>query len=326
MFLAGLVVLLVVFERVATRRVEATDGQSLTTRDVYRLPGLARRPSNTVTRVYLGDSVARQFYPAESEPNDSVRFLTSNGGLSIAGSYYLLEEVFRACPNARDAVLLVRPETLQVNLDPPYANDFFAGLFHSRQQVVEILRVKRDLRLSAAHFGRWMLPNTMAINGAWRQEPDAFLKPFFERVDASTLATPVAPPPPAVEHERMLMWIGELFGGERSWRTTFPKVDVATPVQLSPIAEHFLAKLRALCASRGGTLRVLSTPYPEQFQWADPTHIFDAPILYLPTELFGDHVHVGPKHVWLPTQVGSDVARQLAEHYGLKDLAIAKPQ
>ena len=90
------------------------------------------------------------------------------------------------------------------------------------------------------------------------------------------------------------------------------------------MADYYLAKLRALCESRGGSLRVLSTPYPDQFQWADAARVFDAPILYLPTNLFGDHVHVGPKNVWLPTQVGSDVARQLAEHYGLKDLAVVR--
>ena len=73
-FLLGLAAALALFERVATRRVEATDGQSLIIRDVYRMPALARRPSADVRRVYLGDSVARQFYPAESEATRDARF------------------------------------------------------------------------------------------------------------------------------------------------------------------------------------------------------------------------------------------------------------
>ncbi len=265
--------------------------------------------------MYLGDSVARQFFPPGSEPNGRVRFLTSNGGLSIAGSYYLLEETFRQCPRAQDAVLLVRPETLQVNLEPPVASDFFCSLFHTRRHVAEVFSVKRDVRLTAIHVGRWLLPGTMAINSAWRQVPYQLVRPLFSRRDL-TIAPTVAPAEPEVPAEPLLRWISLLAGG-RFATVHFPGPDRVTDVVLAPVAEHYLARMQALCRARGGTLRVLASPSPASRPWRDADGVFAEPILYLPMDAFGDQVHVGPPGVWMPPQIATAVARQLSAAYAL---------
>jgi hypothetical protein len=107
-----LIALVAIVEALAERRI-AADPSDLVGVEIYDVLKRAAQPGPDVERVYVGDSVARQFFPPGGEPHARVRFLTTNAIVSLAGDYYLAEEAFRHCPNARDIVIVSRPEKLQ---------------------------------------------------------------------------------------------------------------------------------------------------------------------------------------------------------------------
>lgn len=260
---------------IAERRV-AADPTDLVGAEIYDVLQRAAAPGPDVERVYVGDSVARQFFPPGGEPHPRVKFLTTNATITIAGDYYLAEEAFRRCPRARDIVLVTRPEKLQTNLDPPDHQDYFSAFFHRPGEIREMWSVKHDRRLALAQAVQLALPGMMAINNLWRQNPKALTRASYRVRDV---------------------------------------IVVPTLVSLSPVAAHFLPRLRALAASRGGTLRIVSVLLPDTEPWADRDHIFDDGIGYLPRETFGDGVHVGP--VGMKSCAGTSIARRFSEAHGL---------
>lgn len=284
-FVITLIAAVAAFEALAARRINAGDPE-LVGVEIYDALKRASLAGRDVERIYVGDSVARQFFSPGAEPHPRVRFLTTNATISIAGDYYLLEEAFRRNPNARDIVLVSRPENLQVNLDTPGNQDYFSAFFHGPREIREVWHVKHDTRLALAQAVHGVLPGVMALNNLWRQHPPALTRRADPRVR--------------------------------------DVITVPTVVTLSEIAARFLPRIAALAASRGGTLRVVSVPLPETEPWADPSNIFSAPILYLPrAAFFGDGVHLGP--LGMKSCAGTSIARRFAEVHGLlADLAAAQ--
>jgi hypothetical protein len=276
-FLLTVIAAVGALEAYAERRVAAHD-PDLVGVEIYDVLNRAAQPGSDVERIYIGDSVARQFFPPGGEPHDRVRFLTTNATITIAGDYYLAEEAFRRCPRARDIVLVTRPEKLQTNLDPPDHQDYFSAFFHRPGEIGEMWAVKHDWRLTASQAVHWALPGTMALNNMWRQNPKALTRASFRVRDV---------------------------------------IVVPTLVSLSPVAAHFVPRLRALAASRGGTLRIVSVPVPDTEPWVDRARIFSSEIPYLPRDMFGDGVHIGP--VGMRPCAGTAIGRRFAEQHGLID-------
>lgn len=279
-FAVGLVLVLALFERVAAQRIVAARGSKIIGTDVYDI--VMRRvkvPGPDVERVYIGDSVGRQFFPAGQEPNARLRFLTSNATIGVAGNYYILEDAFRRMPKARDIVLVGRPELLKTNLDPPFTSDYFSGFFHTPAQIAEVWRAKHDPQLTVSQVSRYLLPGTLMINSAWRQQPPGFhaTVPGFERISRSG----------------------------------------AFDVELSETGVYFLARIRALAASRGGTVRVIAVPLPDDQLWSDPRGYFTEPLMFVEHRAFGDGVHVSLLENGVHWCVGATIAKRFAERYGL---------
>lgn len=277
-FLVTLIAAVAVLERVAERSVAANTADLIGV-EIYDVLSRAAQPGPAVERVYVGDSVARQFFPPGGEPHARVRFLTTNATISLAGDYYLVEDAFRHCPNARDIVLVTRPEKLQTNLDPPDHQDYFSAFFHRPDEITELWRLKGDRRLAASQAAHWLLPGVMAINNLWRQDPRALTRRG------------------AIRQRDVIL--------------------VPTAVALSSVAAHYVPRLRALAAARGGTLRIVSVPLPETEPWIDPSRIFTDDIMYLARESFGDGVHLGP--IGMRSCAGTAIARRFAEAHGLLD-------
>jgi hypothetical protein len=275
-FLVTLVAAVAGFEVLAERRI-AADPSDLVGVEIYDVIRRAAEPGPDVERIYVGDSVARQFFPPGGEPHSRVRFLTTNATISVAGDFFLAQEAFRHCPNARDIVIVSRPEKLQTNLDPADQQDYFSAFFHRADEIAELWRVKHDRRLAIAQTVHAALPGIMAINNLWRQSPPAL-----------TRRNPVRP---------------------RS------VILVPTRVSLSPVSAHFLARLRSLAAARGGRVRIVSVPLPDTEPWADPSRIFGDDIMYLARDVFGDGVHLGP--VGMKSCTGTEIARRFAAAHDL---------
>jgi hypothetical protein len=275
-FLVTLIAAVAAFEALAERRIRSGDSE-LVGVEIYDALRRAESPGPEVERIYVGDSVARQFFPPGAEPHPRVRFLTTNATISIAGDYYLLEKAFRQNPSARDIVLVSRPENLQVNLDTPGNQDYFSAFFHEPAQIRDVWDVKHDTRLAVAQAVHGLLPGVMALNNLWRQDPPALTRRALPR-DRGVITVP-------------------------------------TVVTLSEIAARFLPRIAALAAARGGTLRVVSVPLPDSEPWVDPSGLYSAPIMYLPRAVFGDGVHLGPPG--MKSCAGTAIARRFAEVHGL---------
>lgn len=275
-FVVTLIAAVAALEAFAGRRIAARD-PALVGVEIYDALERAAAPGPDVERIYIGDSVARQFFPPGGEPHSRVRFLTTNATISIAGDYYLVEEAFRNSPKARDVVLVSRPENLQVNLDTPGNQDYFSAFFHRPREVRDLWRLKHDSRLALAQTVHGVLPGVMALNNMWRQNPPALARRGNLRVRDVIL--------------------------------------VPTVVTLSEIAASYLPRIRALAASRGGTLRLISVPLPDTEPWADPSGLFSDRIHYLGRERFGDGVHLGP--IGMKSCAGTALARRFAEIHGL---------
>lgn len=275
-FVVTLMLAVAACEALAERRIASHD-EDLVGVEIYDALRRAAAPGPEVERVYVGDSVARQFFPPGSEPNPRLRFLTTNATISLAGDFFLLEEAFRHAPNARDIVLVTRPETLRLDLDQPSSQNYFSTFFHRPAEIREMWAVTRDRRLAVAQSVHWLLPGLMAVNNLWRQDPPAFVR------RGPTRARDI--------------------------------ITVPTPVTLSPVGAHFLSRMAALAASRGGRLRVVAVPLPDSEPWVDAGHLLNAPIMYLPRAVFGDGVHVGP--VGMLPCTGTEVARTFAAAGGL---------
>lgn len=70
------------------------------------------------------------------------------------------------------------------------------------------------------------------------------------------------------------------------------------PIEVSQVSKAYLEKLRKLCSSRAITFRVYPCPVSQAFSFRDDSHLYDAPIVYLPAEAFhNDAIHLTAPNV-----------------------------
>ncbi len=280
-FILTLVLLVATVDRGLRARIDGAGGRNLIGSEVYTALTHARTPDTSVTQLIIGDSVARQFFPTGREPSRQVRFLTTNAAITMAGFYYLAEDAFRACPRARDIVVICRPETLRGTLDAASAVTYFSGFFHTPAQMAEVWWLQHNPAITLPQVARWLMPGLLATNAAWRQPPRSLdtrlaMDPFA-RVPADTVGT----------------------------------------VRLSLVGRHYLARLRDLARSHGGSVRVLAAPLPDDRRWTDPMRHFDAELLYVNHDALGDGIHVGAAGQGARGCLGTGIARAYAAQYGL---------
>jgi hypothetical protein len=236
-----------------------TAGRYLIGREVYIAQAIARKHDDQTHTLYLGDSVARQVFPPGEETDKPFsKYITTNQAISVAGQYYLLREALESHPAVKTVYLFYTPNAWGNNLDQVYTHDYFCGYFHKPEHVKAAFAVKKDWSLLGVHLGRMLLPNVAAAN--------------------SSMSIAHAP--------SRANWVKEAAAG---------KV-VAVPV--SPVSEHFLAEMRALCQSKGIQFKVYPCPVSEAFTYRDDTHLYDAPIEYFPADAFQeDAIHLKRPYV-----------------------------
>jgi hypothetical protein len=245
-FCIGLIVLVAGLDFALSRYNRRNEGKYLVGREVYIAQTIAGRPSPKVHTLFLGDSVARQIFPPGEEKNPSLRYLTTNQAISVAGQYYLLEDALKTHPNVKRVFMFYTPSAWANDWDQAFTHDYFCGYFHQPRQVLEAFAVKRDWSLLGTHLGRAFLPNLAALN--------------------STLSQSRVKP-------------------RRSW---VKEAKPDQPIEVSDVSKAYLEKLRNLCSSRGIAFRVYPCPVSQAFSFRDDSHLYDAPIVYLPPDAFHD--------------------------------------
>ena len=310
-FCAGLVVVLLAVDAALGWRNERLRGRRAIGREVFEAKKAARAPGAGVRTLILGDSVARQMFRPGAEPGPHVRYLGTNFGISLAGQYYLLEEALRNCPGVEDVYLVHVVGVWSNDLDSIYTTDYFCGYFHDWAQVAEVWRLKRDVKLSAAHVSRALLPNLLAQN--------AVRRPVGPVVEMGPSARPV--------NGWLTPSAGEPVLEAVDWLVADPAPVEAPPagppgeVLLTPsrVSRHYLGRMRALCAERGVRLRALPGPTPGGVRFADTAGIYDAGIWYVEAGKFVDNIHLRAEHLeevrgeWM-RQMGVDLSNGQARN------------
>jgi hypothetical protein len=276
LFMAGLLCAVLATDRCIGWRVVRRHGKGLTTVDVYTALENVRGPDSRVKAVFLGDSVARQLFQPSAEPSPEFRFLTTNQAISVAGQYYLLEEAIEQYPRLADVYLLYYPGSFQNDLELPLSANYFCGFFHRPAQVLEVFEFKRDIRLSAVHVERSILPNLMAANDAWR--PLAESSPAANR-------TPTAS---GAGSDPLMHMLDLLFS--RSHEPALPLIPSAT-------SQHFLGRMRDVCHEPHLRLHVLPCPCSDANVFDSAMTVYDGKIIYLNRSWFRDGIHLFPQHI-----------------------------
>jgi hypothetical protein len=265
-------------------RNAADHGKKTIGSDVYQAIEAARRPGPQVKTLVMGDSVARQLFRPGTEPRPDVRYVTSNYAIAVAGQYYLLEEALRSCPNVRDVEMLLVIGVWGNDLGPPYTDDYFCGYFHSAAQVAEVWRLKRDVRLTAAHASRWLLPNLLAENAARR--PQGSAEPAPQGQPMHGWLTPVGGEP-------ILSVAAKLAPPRAPYHMPYDLTQAGeVVVPLSPVSRHYLDKMRSLCREKGVRLRVLPGPCVTPPRYHDDKGIYDGRFVYVDASILSDGTHV----------------------------------
>lgn len=290
-FLAGLLVLLLAIDHRIGRGIQRRHGEGVIGLDVYEVVNdRAKRPDDRVTTIYLGDSVARQLFRCGREPSAHLRYLTTNQAISVAGQYYLLRDALRTFTNVRRVRLVYTPMSWQNDLRGPLARDYFCAFFHQLDQVREVFSVKGDLELSAAHAGRWLLPNLMAANST----SNLHLQP----AGAEWIAPPPAESTPQSSGgDEPLLRASSYLVQQFTLPSPTDVERAPGAVPVSGVSRYFLDRIRDLCRQRGVELRVLPSPCLGSRTFASSPTPYGAPIWYLPLEDFRDAIHVKPQRL-----------------------------
>lgn len=270
--------------------------------EVLRATIRARSGNGAVRAIYLGDSVARQLFTPGTEPAPDVKFLATNQAMSLAGQCYLLEESLAANPHLQDVYLLYIPGCFSNNLPVDLSRDYLCAYFHRPDQVAEVFAVKHDVRLTAAHIGRMLLPNLMIENSALDPSAGpAASPPSIRPATAAFVAQPSAGREP-------LFSVLELI-----WKRppeSPPPVAGSYGADLSPVSRYFLNKMRGLCAAHRVKLHVLPCPLSTAETFSDPCHVYDAAPLRVDPKLLVDAVHFRAPYV-------QEYRRRVVEAYAL---------
>ena len=287
-FCVGLVLTLVLVDAALGWRNARLRGRRAIGREVYDAKVAASTPGAGVKTLILGDSVSRQMFRPGAEPGPHVRYLGTNFGISLAGQYYLLEEALRNCPDVEDVFLVHVVGVWGSDLDSVYTTDYFCGYFHDWGQIAEVWRLKRDVKLSAAHVSRGLLPNLLAQNAMRRPEGPVVDAPAARPVNA--WLTPSAGEP-------VLEAVDWLVADPAPVGPVPPGPPGAVVVPLSRVSRHYMGKMRALCAGKGVRLRVLPGPTPDDQRYADTAGIYDGAIGYFDAAKFIDGIHMKAEHL-----------------------------
>jgi hypothetical protein len=291
LFVAGFVILALVIDASLAARARKSNGKRLVGgRDVYPAVQAAHRPDPSVHTLYLGDSVARQLFAPGSEGDPQTRYLTSNQAISLAGHYFLLRDALDNFPAARQVYFLYAPSSWANDLDQVWTHDYFCGYFHSPAQVAETFRVTGDVELLAAHLARCAIPNILAYNSTSNALPPTLLAP--DAAAAPIAQYSAAPTSPLFQP---LSELRARHRREKDLRFIGPTDDAPRPLAVSHVSDHFLARMKDLCASRGVRLTILPCPCPrsDQGAFAGEREIYGgAHVLYYDRSLFRpDGVH-----------------------------------
>jgi hypothetical protein len=245
------------------------------------------RAGGDVKIVFLGDSVAHQLFEPGTEGRADVLFLPTNQAVSVAGQCYLAESAMKHCPALSDIYLLYMPGSWGNNLPRDLTHDYFCGYFHTRDQVIEVWNVKRDVELSVAHAGRWLMPNLMAANSLSR--PAFALAAEARAPSAASVEVPASPPDP----ERLITAFSNILSPAPYPAPATPPGQVATT--LSPVSHYYLGKLRLDCLRRGIRLHLLPCPVSDETngtKFVDPLGVYDFPVVGdVPANQLIDGVH-----------------------------------
>ncbi|MDB5332966.1 MAG: hypothetical protein JWP03_4117 [Phycisphaerales bacterium] len=292
-FLAGFLAAALAFDRAMARHLRTTNQEGNLGSEVYTAAQQAGKRDARVRTIVLGDSVSHQLFNPGTEPDlrsGRVRFLSSNQAISAAGQYYLMEDALRHYPKLKDVYLFYLPGAWANDLPPALTHDYFCAFFHRADQVVEVFAVKRDFALSAAHAGRWLLPHVMEANSLSR--PAFVFQSGVPRASPGAQAG-TAPPPP--DPEPLMTALSRLCAPPAP--AIIPPRPGMSPIVMSPVSAHYLAKMHAACKAHGATLHVLPCPVSTLTPFDDAERIYDAPIIYVDPEKLMDPVHFKPKYV-----------------------------
>jgi hypothetical protein len=285
LFTLGLLLALFLTDALLGWRYRRNYGAGTIGVEVHQAVRKSETKNSSVNTVILGDSVARQLFGPRAKRQPGVFPLPTNQAISMAGQYYLLENCVENSSGLRDVYLFYIPGCFANNLPRELSRDYFCGHFHSPRAILEVFRLKKDFELSAAHIGRFLLPNLMAANSAWHPAPTGAV--------TSPPHNPggVAPPEP----EPLLSLLTKLF---RSAPETVPQPAYTYGPALSPISQHYLDKARALCVARSIRLHVLPCPLSKDYPYEDAQKIYDAEPLRVDPTVLVDPVHF--KEQFLP--------------------------
>lgn len=283
-FTAGLVAVLLGIDRIVGAHLRAAHRSGGLGPDVQHVVEVVSHRNTTVRTVIVGDSVAHQLFRPGEEPSRQIKFLASNQAIAMAGQCYVAEDAISNFPKLRDIYFFYLPQSWTNDMYRDLTHDYFCGHFHRISQVVEVFRMKRDIELTFAHAGRWMLPNIMAANSLSR--------PAFALQPTVQISYSASSPPP--DPERLLTELSRWIGPPP------PAIPAAPPGQssvwLSNTSRYFLNKLRADCRAHGVRLHVMPCPVSNEDgrpRFADVEHIFDAPIIQdLPAAELRDSIHL----------------------------------
>lgn len=285
LFSLGLLVAIFVCDWRIGRHFHHTHGEGLIGAEVYQGVDRANTLPASARTIYLGDSVARQLFSPGTEPSPLVRFVTTNQAISMAGQYELLESAFRRDPSIHTVYFFYIPGCFANNLPPRLSHDYFCGYFHRFDEVAEIFKLKRDSQLTTSHLGRWLMPNLMLANSMWNRGDD-------EAPDLAAPTTAIAQSAPDPEPVLSLLdcCLRKVPDG--------PELPAGSYGQSLPIvSEHFLMKMRALCAAHGAILHVLPCPLSTREHFEDSQHVFEQAPMRVDPDLLIDAVHFKAQYI-----------------------------
>lgn len=302
-FLAGLAIALLIVEHGVGIWLAKSGHLGGISPEVRRAADRISAQPGSPHAIILGDSVARQLFPHNQESSNRIVYLPTNAAVTMAGQYYLAQDAMNRWSSLTDIYLVLLPITWQNNMPRTPTHDYFCAHFHSPERVLEILLFKRDIELSLAHLGRCFLPNLLAANSlsqpatAMQPSPDNPLRPSD---------TSEAPDP-----ERWLTLLSSSMAPK--WEEIPPAAPGTAIVRMSPVSQHFLAKLKADCRQRGIRLHVLPCPVSSEkcgITFVDPMHVYDAPIIDdIPAADLVDGIHMKPERV-------AEIRRRFMHAYG----------
>jgi hypothetical protein len=235
-FLLLLACMAVVLELVLARANRLSHGQYRIGEAVYQVLESADSPHPQVTTLFLGDSVALQFFHLNTETSPRFLNLPSTAAISLGGQYCVLQRAIDHAPRLQHVYLLLTPRSWANNLDQIFTHDYFCGYFHSPTLVWEVWSLEHNRQLTEAHIGRMLLPNIMAENSYLNRSQSASGVPM--------VAAAFDPTPRASRASRhFLAKMKDLCQQRHISLTVLPCPCTGNPAQLAELAPFYDAPI-----------------------------------------------------------------------------------